>query len=107
VPSFGLHDGLFTVQFVTGPSSLLLRLALADERIDSPDVTVLRPDPVYGNPDEAAARACVLAGTDEANSDCGTAYHPLAAEYVADNDADGRLLRRAASAIVRRLSSGG
>jgi hypothetical protein len=107
VSSYGLHNGMFVARFITGPSSLLLRLAVADERTDSPDVILLRPDPLYGNLAESEARACVLTGTDEANREFGTAHHPVAAEYVADNDGGGRLLRRVAWAIVKRLAERG
>jgi hypothetical protein len=107
MPAFRLQKGMFTVQFITGPSSLSLRLAIGSMRPESLDVILLQRDSHYGNVNEAEAGACVLAGTDEANRECGTAFHPLAAEYVADNDAKGRLLRWAAYSIVKRLAERG
>lgn len=38
MPSFGKRDGLYGVQIITGPRSVLLRLELLDERIEDVEV---------------------------------------------------------------------
>ena len=68
-------------KYVTGPQILLLMLDLQDERIEDPLITAMIEAQIYGNPAEESLRAAVLAGTDEANRDHGTAWHPLEIRY--------------------------
>jgi hypothetical protein len=107
MPVFVFQNGKFAAQFITGPSSIFLRLEFSEHRIDLPAITLLQSDFRYGNPDECSARESLIAGTDDANIECGTNFHPKSAEYIADNDRNGLLLRIAASAIVKRLAERG
>ncbi len=71
----------FVTQYITGPQSLLLRLDLQLERIDDPFVTALNVCQLYGNPLDEVVRTAVLRGTDEANAEFGTHWHPLEIQY--------------------------
>lgn len=68
-------------QITTGPQDLLLMLDLADERIADPFVTCIAPSLLYRQPDDEVVRAAVLAGTDRANAECGSSWHPLEIRY--------------------------
>ena len=68
-------------RYITGPQMLTLLVALADERVADPDVTALDVCPLYGPTAPEVVRAAVLAGTDRANAECGTSWHPLAIRY--------------------------
>jgi hypothetical protein len=107
MPSFARRNGLYGTQIITGPRSVLLRLALGPERVEFPVLVVLRPDARFGDPVPEAVRTAVLAGAAEANAALGTALHPQRLEYAADNDGQCTLLRRAALAIVTRLAERG
>lgn len=68
-------------RLTTGPQDLLLMLDLADERIADPFVTIIAPSQLYRQPDDAVVRAAVLAGTDRANAECRSSWHPLEIRY--------------------------
>jgi hypothetical protein len=71
----------FVTQLITGPQCLLLMLDLQCERIVDPFVTALNTCPIYGRPEDNTVRTAVLAGTDEANAEFGTNWHPLEIRY--------------------------
>jgi hypothetical protein len=50
LPSFGKHDGLYGVQVITGPRSVLLRLELLDERIEDFEVAAYTTEGLYRDP---------------------------------------------------------
>jgi len=107
MPSFAQSDGLYGARIITGPRSVFLRLALGPEPVESPAVTVLRPDTRFGDPVPDVVRAAILAGAVEANAALGTALHPQRVEYAMDNDGEATLLRQAAFGIVARLAERG
>jgi hypothetical protein len=47
VSSFGKRDGLYGVQIITGPRSVLLRLELLDERIEDFEVAAYTTGGLY------------------------------------------------------------
>jgi hypothetical protein len=99
----------FVTQYITGPQSLLLMLDLQPERIADPFVTPLNVCPIYGQPEDIIVRAAVLAGTDEANAEFGTNWHPLEIRYSYsgyDNKRCG-LMHWAAYNIVKELAQRG
>ena len=105
MPSFGKRDGLYGVQIITGPRSVLLRLKLLPERIEDFEVAAYAPDGLYRNPGPATVRARVLEGTDEANQQYGTSFHPWLARYAVEDFRDEcPMLRRAAFSIIERLA---
>jgi hypothetical protein len=67
----------FVHHITTGPQDLLLMLDMQTERIDDPYVSAIDVCPIYGRPTDAPVRAAVLKGTDEANAEFGTSWHPL------------------------------
>lgn len=71
----------FVTQYTTGPQCLLLMLDLQSERIADPFVNALNICPIYGQPEEATVRSAVLNGTDEANAEFGTNWHPFEIKY--------------------------
>jgi hypothetical protein len=98
----------FGAEYLTGPQILLLLLDLQDERIEDPYVAAMDEDRLYGNPEAGRVREAVLAGTDEANSDHGTSWHPLEVRYSYSSwDRSCNLMRWAAKAIVERLATQG
>jgi DinB superfamily len=68
MPSFARRNGLYGTQIITGPRSVLLRLALGPERVEFPVLVVLRPDARFGDPVPEAVRTAVLAGAAEASA---------------------------------------
>jgi hypothetical protein len=109
MPVFVRRGHYFAAQYVTGPQYLYLMLDLQDERVAEPFVTAFNVCTVYGRPDDAVVRAAVLAGTDEANAEFGTSWHPLEIRYSYsgyDNKRCG-LMRRAAYDIVTGLAQRG
>jgi hypothetical protein len=106
--TFTKHDGLFGVSIITGPRSVLLRLVLLEERIRDFEVAALRAEGLYRDPPPDVVRARVLEGTDAANREFGTRFHPWLARYaVEDYNDDCFILRTASYAIVQRLSEHG
>jgi hypothetical protein len=105
VTSFGKRDGLYGVQIITGPRSVLLRLELLDERTEDFEVAAYTTEGPYRDPTPDVVRARVLEGTDEANREFGTSFHPWLARYsIEDYSDESFLLRRAAYSIVARLA---
>jgi hypothetical protein len=99
----------FVTRYITGPQCLLLMLDLQPERIDDPFVTAFNVCPVYGHPKDAVVRSAVLAGTDEANAEFSTSWHPLEIRYSYsgyDNQRCG-LMNWAAYNIVKELAQRG
>jgi hypothetical protein len=108
MPSFSKRDGLYGVQIITGPRSVLLRLELLDERIDDFEVAAYTTEGLHRDPTPDVVRSRVFEGTDEANSEFGTSYHPRLARYaVEDYNDECFLLRMAAYCIVARLAQVG
>jgi hypothetical protein len=108
MPSFGKRDGLYGVQIFTGPRSVLLRLELREERIEDFELAAYTTEELYGDPSPDVVRTRVLEGTDEANREFGTSYHPRLARYaVEDFNDECFILRRAAYCIVARLAKVG
>ena len=71
-------------------------------------VAALATDGLYRDPPPEVVRARVLEGTDEANRELRTAFHPWLARYaVEDFNERCVILRRAAFAIVQRLAERG
>ena len=101
-------DGFYGVTIITGPRSVHLKLDLRGDRTSVPEVVPLSTEFPYRNPDAATVRARVLEGTDEANKEFGTSYHPWVVRYaVEDFNEHCCLLRRAAQYIVQRLAEKG
>lgn len=108
MPSFARLDGLYGVQIITGPTSVLLRLELLGERIEDFEVAPYMTEGQFRVPAPGLVRARLLEGTDEANREFGTSHHPWLARYAIDDDSDECfLLRRAAYCIVARLARSG
>jgi hypothetical protein len=105
----GRRGDHFVVRYTTGPQDLLLMLDLQPERIADPYVTALNVSLKYGNPEESVVRAAVLAGTDEANVEFGTNWHPLEIRYSYSgyDNRQCRLMSRAAYDIVKELAERG
>ena len=81
MPGVSRQGQYLVTRFTTGPQDLLLMLDLADERIADPFVTIIAPSQLYHQPDDAVVRGAVLAGTDRANAECGSSWHPLEIRY--------------------------
>jgi hypothetical protein len=96
-------------QIITGPQCLLLMLDMQQERIDDPFVTAINVCPVYGRPEDATVREAVLKGTDEANAEFRTNWHPLEIRfsYSGYDNRHCRLAGRAAYNIVKALAEHG
>lgn len=108
MPSFARRDGLYGVRIITGPRSVLLRLGLLEERIEDFGVAAYTAGGPPRDPTPDVVRTRVLEGTDEANSEFGTSYHPRLARYaIEDYNGECYLLRRAAYCIVARLAQAG
>jgi len=76
------RQGQYLVTRVTtGPQDLRLMLDLAEERIADPFVTCIAPSLLYRQPDDEVVRTAVLAGTDRANAECSSSWHPLEIRY--------------------------
>lgn len=99
----------FLTQIITGPQCLRLMLDLQTERIADPFVTATAVCPVYGQPQDDVVRAAVLRGTDEANAECATNWHPLEIRYSYSgyDNKNCRLMSRAAYIIVKELAERG
>jgi hypothetical protein len=99
----------FVTQYITGPQILLLMLDLQPERIADPFVTAITVYSLYGQPEDAVVRAEVLAGTDEANAEFGTSWHPLEIRYAYSgyDNRECRLMHWAAYNIVKELAQRG
>jgi hypothetical protein len=108
VTSVGRNGHYFSARITTGPQDLLLLLDLADERISDPFVSAIDVCPVYGRPSDEAVRAAVLAGTDRANAEFGTNWHPLEVRfsYSGYDRERCRLAGAAAYNIVRAVAEG-
>jgi hypothetical protein len=96
-------------QIITGPQCLLLMLDMQPERIDDPFVSAINVCPMYGRPDDAVVRTAVLKGTDEANAEFGTSWHPLEIRfsYSGYDNQQCRLAGRAGYNIVKALAERG
>jgi hypothetical protein len=99
----------FATWYITGPQCLLLMLDLQPERIADPFVTAITVCPMYGQPEDAVVRAAVLAGTDEANAEFSTSWHPLEVRYSYSgyDNKQCRLIGWAAYNIVKELAHRG
>lgn len=99
----------FVNQIITGPQCLLLMLDMQAERIDDPFVSAINVCPVYDCPDDAVVRAAVLKGTDEANAEFRTNWHPLEIRfsYSGYDSQKCRLAGRAGYNIVKALAERG
>jgi hypothetical protein len=108
MPAFHKKEDLYGVQIITGPQSVLLRLRLGSERVADFDAAAYSTEGLYRNVPEATGRARVLEGTDAANREHGTSFHPLWARYTVEafND-ECAILCLAAFAIVERLATCG
>jgi hypothetical protein len=105
---FSKRDGLYGVETITGPRSVILRLELRPERNEFPEVVPLFTQFPYRDPDPATVRARVLEGTDEANREFGTSLHPWMVKYAVEDYRDEcPVLRYAARAILERLAQQG
>jgi hypothetical protein len=96
----------YATQYVTGPQRLLLMLELREERIHDPVVAAVDVCPIYGCPTDAVVQCTVLAGTDEANAEFETQWHPFAIRYSYSGwDIEQcNLMRWAAYNIVKELA---
>ena len=99
----------FATQYITGPQYLSLMLDLQSERIADPFVTAFHVCPINGQPDEATVRSAVLKGTDEANAEFGTNWHPLEIKYSYSGNDNKRcsLMSWAAYSTVKELAERG
>jgi hypothetical protein len=99
----------FGIQYVTGPQILLLMLDLQSERIADPFVTALSVCQLYGQPDDTVVRSAVLRGSDEANAEFGTKWHPLEIKYSYSgyDNLHCSLMSRGAYDIIKTLAQHG
>jgi hypothetical protein len=99
----------FLTQIITGPQCLRLMLDLQAERIADPFVTAMSVCHVYGQPQDNTVRTAVLRGTDEANAERGTNWHPLEIRYSYSgyDNQNCRLMGHAAYNIVKELAERG
>ena len=81
MPGVTRRGEYLVTQYITGPQCLLLMLDVQPERVADPDVTTLDVCPLYGPTAAEVVRAAVLAGTDRANAEFGTSWHPLDIRY--------------------------
>jgi hypothetical protein len=75
------RDLFYINQIITGPQCLLLMLDMQPERIDDPFVSPIDVCPIYGQPTDEVVRSAVLSGSDRANAEFGTSWHPLEIRY--------------------------
>lgn len=99
----------FCVQYITGPQILRLMLDLQSERVADPFVTALSVCEMYGQPEDTVVRSAVLKGSDEANAEFGTNWHPLEIKYSYSGYDNLRcsLMSRGAYDIIKALSQHG
>ena len=96
----------FATSYTTGPQWLQLLLDLQSERIADPIVTATHECPIYGRPEDSIVRQAVLEGTDEANAEFKTTWHPLEIRFAYsgyDNQRCG-LFKWAAYNVVKELA---
>src|SRR4051812_23742510 len=106
--SYFKRNGQYGVQMITGPRLIILLLELLPERIDDPEVHAISTEYPYRNPDVATVQTRVLEGTDAANQEHGTAFHPWSIKFAVEDFSDAcNLLRHAAHSIVDRLADQG
>ena len=100
------RDQYYAISYTTGPQWLTLLLDLQPERIDDPYVTATHECPMYGKPEDSVVRNAVLSGTDQANAEFKTTWHPLEIRYgYSGNDNQGcGLFRWAAYNLVKELA---
>jgi hypothetical protein len=108
VPGVSRRGEYLVTQYITGPQCLLLMLDVQPERIADPFVTALQVCPIYGQPADDVVRAAVLAGTDRANAEFGTSWHPLEVRYSYSGYDNARchLMDWAGYNIVKALAEG-
>jgi hypothetical protein len=108
VGSVGRNGHYFATRITTGPQDLLLMLDLSDERIPDPFVSAIDICPMYGRPTDEVVRNAVLAGTDRANAEFGTSWHPLEIRfsYSGWNNEQCSIAGWAAYNIVRAVVQG-
>jgi hypothetical protein len=95
----------YSIQIVTGPRSVLLSLVVQSERTEAPVVEWIADRYPYRSPEEDVIRRAVLEGTDAANAENHTNFHPAEIVCAVESWDDGSaLIRRAAHAIVERLA---
>jgi len=105
VPSFttdGLH---YFISYISGPSHILLGIALADE--PAPLIQMVERPPVgtcsHGAIDPGAVRKAVMAGVQE----FGAGLYPTTIVYVANDSPRYALYQHCAKLIAERLTAGG
>ena len=108
VTSVGRNGHYFAARITTGPQDLLLQLDLTDERIADPFVSAIDVCRIYGRPTDEVVRAAVLSGTDRANAEFSTSWHPLEIRFSYSGYDNERcsLAGSAAYNIVRALAEG-
>jgi len=101
------RDHYLVNHIITGPQCLLLMLDIQPERIDDPFISAISECIIYGRPDDAIVRRAVLSGTDEANAEFGTSWHPfeIRFSYSGYDNARCRLFAWAGYNIVKALAT--
>lgn len=100
------RGGYLVNEIITGPQCLRVMLDLQTERIVDPYVSAIDVCPIYGKPEDAVVRDAVLKGTDEANAEFGTSWHPLEIRfsYSGYDNQRCRLAGQACYSIVKALA---
>lgn len=109
MPSFAKDGKHFVVSYITGPSHVLLGLAVSRERSDSDVLMVRRPAArrcLCGSVEERRVREAVLAGIAAANHDLGSDWRPTEIVYVEDDSPRYSLYEHCAKQLVERIDGG-
>lgn len=110
MPHFWKDDKHFFITYITGPSHVLVGLAVATGGDAGGVVMVRRRSPVAGcgcSPvDEGEVRRAVIAGVEEANRELGTRWRATEIVYAEDDSPRYSLYRHCAKLLIERLNAG-
>ena len=107
MPNFWKDDKYFFVTYITGPSHVLVGLAITTGDDVGDVVMVRRPAAGHCGPvDEEEVRRAVLAGVEEANRGLGTRWRATEIVYAQDDSPRYSLYRHCAKLLIEQLDAG-
>src|SRR5688572_30327158 len=109
MPSFWKDNTHFFISYITGPSHVLVGLAVT-KGADAGDVVMVRRSSSgrcgCGAVDETEVRQAVLGGIEDANRKLGTRWRASEIVYVEDDSPRYSLYRQCAKVLIERVNAG-